>query len=109
MYPANGSPVGRYWRSDNLASAVYPKLKRGAWRVLREASSFLPDLHSNYVDVCQGLDKDIRMDTIPEDEPFTLPTLLINLSSEDHTDSKDCGCGIAALTQFGNFEGNFGS
>jgi hypothetical protein len=44
-----------------------------------------------------------------EDEPFTLCALLINLSSEDHTESKDCGCGIAALTPSGNFEGNFGS
>jgi hypothetical protein len=46
------------------------------------------------------------MDTMSEEEPFTLRALLVNLSSEDHIDSKDCRYSIAALTPFGNFEGN---
>lgn len=65
----------------------------------------MPDLHNDYIDVCQGIDEDLRTDTMPEGEPFTLHALLVNLSSEDHVDSKDCRYGIAALVPFGNFEG----
>lgn len=100
----------RYWRSDMVSTQISPKLRRGPWRVLTEAAAFLfkplmPDLYEDYVDVCQGIDKDIRMDTMAEGEPFTLRALLVNLSSGDHTDSKDCRYGIAAPTPFGNFDG----
>lgn len=110
LYMTRGSSASRYYRFENLATRVYPKLKRGAWRVLTEASAFffkrlMPVLHNDYIDVCQGVDEDIRMDTMAKGEPFTLRALLVNLSSEDHVDIKECRYGIAALVPFGNFEG----
>ena len=110
IYATSGSRMSRYWRSDNLNMEVYPKLVSGPWRILSEASVFffkrlIPDLYDDYVGTCQGIKKHHRMDTMEEGEPFTLRALLVNLSTEDHVDSKDCRYGIAALTPFGNFEG----
>lgn len=113
MFPVQGS-LGRYWRSDNLYWQVYLRLQRGAWRVLTKTSSFffrplMPALYDDYVDVCQAINKDLRMDTVESGEPFTLRALLVNLGSEDHTDSKDIRYGIAALTPLGHFEGTIPS
>ena len=109
IYPTKGNSM-RYWRSDMINTQIYPKLQRGPWRVLTEAACFffkplMPALYDDYIGVCQGVNKYTRMDTMAEGEPFTLRALLVNLSTEDHTDSKDCRYGIAALTPFGNFEG----
>ncbi|ERF70847.1 hypothetical protein EPUS_02369 [Endocarpon pusillum Z07020] len=87
IYPTKGNSI-RYWRSDMITTQIYPKLQRGPWRVLTEVASFF----------FKPLMPALR-------EPFTLRALLVNLSTEDHTDSKDCRYGIAALTPFGNFEG----
>jgi hypothetical protein len=112
IYVADGSRLGRHWYTYYI-DRLYRELQSRPWRVLIEACAFffkplLPDLYEDYVDVCQALNKNIRMDTKPEGEPFHLRALLINLSSEDHCDTKDCRYGIAALTPFGDFEGKFG-
>jgi hypothetical protein len=109
IYATDGSRTARHWYTHCL-ERMYGQLQPSPWRVLTEACCFffralISDLYQGYVDVCQATDKAVCMDTKPEGEPFTPRALIVNLSTEDYLDSKDCRYGIASLTPFRDFEG----
>ncbi len=69
---------------ENMSEASARSLasSNGSFLFLLQAT---PALHNDYISVCQAMNRDIRMDTMPEGEPCTLRALLVSLSSEDLT------------------------
>ena len=63
-----------------------------------------PELYRDYIEVQNALPESQRWITTLDD-PFTLRALLVNLSTEDHTDDCDWTYGIAALVTMGEYEG----
>ncbi|KAL1847224.1 hypothetical protein Daus18300_014018 [Diaporthe australafricana] len=99
-------------RLEETCEHDFHKLRFGALGACTEAVSFFfrllePEMFAEYITIVEqvlGFSK-FQFETRKTQEPFAMRALLINLMTNEHKDSGDWQCGLAALTAFGSFEG----